>query len=245
MKIVKILPGIELVDLALWVKKYSILTISDVHIGYEAELMSKGVLLPRFHFKDTIQRLEKIFRKIKRKIKTIIITGDLKHEFGRISEQEWKEIQKLVDYLSAHCEKIILLKGNHDVQLGPVAKRKKLELVKEYKHEEILFIHGDYEPKLEKEIKIIIMGHEHPAVTIRHGAKYEKYKCYLLAKYQRRDLIVQPSFNPLTEGTDVLKESLLSPILKNINMNKARVFVVASPFEILNFGTIRDVKELK
>lgn len=241
----KILEGIEIVDLALWIKKYSILTISDVHLGYEAELMSKGVMLPRFHFKDTIQRLEKIFKKIKKKIKLIIITGDLKHEFGRISEQEWKEIQKLIDFLSAHAEKVILLKGNHDVQLGPIAKRKKLELVKEFKHKELFFIHGDYEPKLDKETKTIVMGHEHPAVTIRHGAKYEKFKCYLRTRYQRRDLIVQPSFNLLTEGTDMTKERLLSPILKRTDISKARVFIVASPSEILDFGTVRDVKGLE
>jgi len=240
----KILPGIEIIDLALWIKKYSILTISDVHLGYESEMISKGVLIPRFQFKDIILRLERILKKTK-KVKTIIITGDLKHEFGRISEQEWKDIQKLVDFLAAHCERLVLLKGNHDVMLGPIARKKNFELTKEFKYKEILFIHGDYEPKLEKETKTIVMGHEHPAVTIRHGAKYEKFKCYLVGKYKSRDLIVQPSLNPLTEGTDLTKQSLLSPILKKINMNKSEIYIIAEPFEILHFGRLKNIKELE
>ena len=52
-----------------------------------------------------------------KKIETIIVNGDLKHEFGAISEQEWRNVLKLLDYLGQHCGEIILIKGNPSSQL--------------------------------------------------------------------------------------------------------------------------------
>jgi len=71
---------IQLIDLALFFPKKKILIISDLHLGYEEALNRKGVLIPRFQFKDTITRLKPILETTKPE--TVIINGDLKHEFG-------------------------------------------------------------------------------------------------------------------------------------------------------------------
>jgi len=91
--------GIEIIDLALYLPSHQTIIFSDFHIGYEETLTQRGILIPRFQFKDTIKRLEKIFSKIKQ-VKTVVINGDLKHEFGKISDQEWREVLKLLDYFS-------------------------------------------------------------------------------------------------------------------------------------------------
>ena len=57
--------NIELIDLALYLKKEKTLIIADTHIGYEEALNKQGVLIPRTAFKDLIQRLEKILKKVK------------------------------------------------------------------------------------------------------------------------------------------------------------------------------------
>jgi len=75
--------GIKIKDLALIYKDH--LIISDLHIGLEEALNKQGILIPRFQFKEIKQRLEPLLLK---KIKVIVINGDLKHEFGTISEQE-------------------------------------------------------------------------------------------------------------------------------------------------------------
>ena len=232
----EILRGIEIVDLSLFIKKKKVLVISDVHLGIEGEMQHKGVLVPKYHFKELIKRFEYIFSLVNPEL--IIITGDLKHEFGRISEQEWRELLRFFDFLSKHSKKVILLKGNHDPFLGPIARKRNLEVVKEYRIGEMLFIHGDYEPEL-KNAKTIIMGHEHPAITLREKTKVEKFKCFLKGRYKGKDLVVLPSLNLLIEGTDVLQKHFLSPILSK--SKNFEVFVVEKN-EVYAFGKLSKLK---
>ena len=229
----EITEGIKIIDLALYIKRTKTLVISDVHLGVEGEMQKKGVLVPKFHMKDLMTHFEYIFSQVKPK--KIIITGDLKHDFSGISEQEWRDLLRFFDYLSKHSEKIVLLKGNHDPFLGPIAKKRNLELVKEYVSGSVLFVHGDYEPELKKSIKTIIMGHEHPAVVLREKTKSEKFKCFLKSKYKGRTLLVLPSLNMLSEGTDVLQGRFLSPLLKK---NDFDIFIVEK-FEAYDFGNVK------
>jgi hypothetical protein len=211
----KILGDIGIIGLALYLD--DILIISDIHIGYEEALNKQGILIPRLQLKDIVKNLDTIFDKLKdKKIEKIIINGDLKHEFGKISETEWRHTLRLLDYLSKKCKSITLIKGNHDTILGPIAKKRNIAIKDYEKINNFLIIHGDTLPKKEqlKGIKTIIMGHEHPAISLQDGPRIEKYKCFLKGKYKRYNLIVQPSFHPIVEGTDILKEELLSPLLK-------------------------------
>ena len=79
--------GIRIVDLFLYLENSQTLVVGDVHIGYEEEMTKTGYLVPRFHFKDIVDRTEGILSKVK-DIKNIVLVGDLKHEFGIISEEE-------------------------------------------------------------------------------------------------------------------------------------------------------------
>src|SRR3989338_2896592 len=106
-----------------------------------------------------------------KKLKKIIINGDLKHEFGRISEQEWRHTLKFLDFLGKQCEKVILVKGNHDTIHGPIAEKSNLE-VHDYvqmRDGDVLICHGDKLPPEEplKKAKLIVIGHEHPSVALR------------------------------------------------------------------------------
>ena len=267
----KILDNVEIIDLALYIEGNLIL--SDFHIGFEEALNKQGILVPRFQFSEIIKRLDKIFLKLKKKkIKKIIINGDLKHEFGTISEQEWRLTLRLLDYLSKYCNEIILIKGNHDTILGPIAKKRNVKVLDYYliksikknsikkiknKKNNILIIHGDKIPgkKLLKNTNAIIIGHEHPAVSLKEGPRVELFKCFLKGKYtakaklqpgliskklgKNKALIVQPSFNLVTEGTDLMKEGLLSPFLHQ-NLDNFEVFVVAD--KVYRFGRLKDLK---
>ncbi len=104
----------------------------------------------------------------------------------------------------------------------------------------ILITHGDRIPSknLLKGIKIIVIGHEHPAVSIKEGPRAELFKAYLIGKWKGKNLIVQPSFKLVTEGTDVLKEELLSPFL-NQNLGNFEVVVVAD--KLYGFGKIKNL----
>lgn len=240
----QILPTIELDDLCLYFKKQKLLVLSDLHIGYEEALNKQGILVPRFQFPETVKRLEAVLKH--RIVKTIIITGDLKHEFGTISETEWRQTLKILDLMSQYAEKIILLKGNHDTILEPITKKRNLVIEEYYLHDGYLFIHGDNLPKQYglsvTDFKAIIMGHEHPAVGLREKNRVEVYKCFLKGTYKKKPLIVLPSFNLIVEGTDILKERLLSPLLKG-TIDTFEVYIVSDT--IYPFGTVKELKRLR
>jgi len=226
--------NIKIIDLALYLTKYKTLVIADSHIGYEESLNKQGVFIPRFQFRDLILRLEKILSNVK--LDTIIINGDIKHEFGRISEQEWRNTLKLIDFLSKQCKRLILIKGNHDKNLGPIAEKRNIDIVDNFVMGDILITHGHKEIKELKGIKTIIIGHEHPAVSFKERPG-ENFKCYLKGSYKRRTLIVQPSFNLVTEGSDITREKLLSPFLKDIS--NFECYIVGD--KIYNFGKLKNL----
>ena len=229
---------IEIKDLCLVIDNDTLVT-GDFHIGYEEALNRQGVLIPRMQFEDIIKRLQKVLDG--KKFKRIIINGDLKHEFGEISRQEWKNSLKLLDLLEKHCEKIILIRGNHDTILGPIAEKKKIEVKESFRIKDVLIVHGHKEvdsDKLDK-VNTIIIGHEHPAISIREGLRAERFKCFLFGRYKRKALIVMPSFNPLIEGTDVTKEKTLSPFIKNIS--SFRIVVITEDSQQLDFGKLKDI----
>lgn len=234
--------GIRIIDLALYFKEKSILVLADTHIGYEESLNKKGILIPRFQFKDLIKRLEKIFSKLDKPLKKIIINGDIKHEFGTISEQEWRHTLRLLDFLKKHAKEIILIKGNHDTILGPIAKKRSIKVKDYLKVKDILLLHGDKIDKkilsLIKDIKKIIIAHEHPAISLREGSRVEKYKCFLKGSFRRKTLIVQPSFNLVTEGTDLISKKPLSPFLKK-SLDNFKVFVVSD--KVYDFGKMKNL----
>jgi len=229
--------NIEIIDLALYLKKEKILILADFHIGLEESLNKQGYLIPINQFKDIEKRLNSILKKVKPKL--IIINGDIKHEFHTISETEWRNTLKILDILTKKAN-VILLKGNHDTILGPIANKRNIIIQDYYKINNIYICHGN---KIPENIdfstsKTIIIAHEHPAISISNKIRKETYKCFLLGKFKNKTLIVQPSFNLTTEGTDILREKLLSPFLKQ-DLNNFKVFIVQD--KIYNFGKIKDL----
>ena len=234
----KVLPKMEIVDLALYFD--STLVIADVHIGYEEALNKQGILVPRLQFEEIVKRIGAIFRQLKgRKLKTIVVNGDLKHEFGTISEQEWRNTLKFIDLLGKHCKEIILIKGNHDTILGPIAKKRNVKVLDKIGIGRVLITHGNKVPDTFKSYNTIIIGHEHPAVSLREGPRIERFKCFLKGKYKGRNLIVQPSFNSMVEGTDIFRDKILSPLLHQ-NLDNFDVYVVEDKvYEFGKLGTLR------
>ena len=52
-------------------------------------------------------------------------------------------------------------------------------------------------------------------------------------------MIVMPSFNPITIGTDLLKGQFISPFMK-VNISSFEVYVVAD--NVYYFGKVKDLK---
>ena len=227
---IEIYKGVGIVDLGLYFKKTNTLVIGDLQIGYEASLNKEGVLVPRQQFDLMIKMLRRMIEKVE--IKRIIVNGDIKHEFGEINEQEWREILNLLDFLKENRE-LILIKGNHDKMLEPIITKRGFKLVNYFKIGKSMVLHGDEIINECKYSNLIVIGHEHPAVRLKESAKVEMYKCFLKGKWKGKTLIVMPSFNPLVEGSDILNEERLSPFLKD--NQRFHIFIVGD--KVYDFGT--------
>ena len=245
MEVFEPIKGVEIIDLALYIKEKRVLIIADLHIGYEEALTKQGVLVPKFHFRDLVKRLESLFEFLDendRPVDLLVINGDLKHEFGTISNEEWRNTLKLLDLLRRRSAKVVLVKGNHDTVLGPIADKRDIFLVDNFLAGNILICHGNVIPDIPISVKTIIIGHDHPAVSLKEGLRIETFKAFLVGKHKRKNLIVQPSFNQLIEGTDVLQADLLSPFLHK-DLENFDVFLVADT--VYYFGKLKKIKKLE
>lgn len=224
----------EFVDLGLYFKSSRTLIIGDTHLGYEENLRRSGVFVPFQQFGKTRNRLDKIFDSVD--VNRIIVNGDVKDEFGSILNTEWKEVLDFVDYLKSKCSEVVFIKGNHDKILDVVLKKKELDLVDSFSFDDVFVCHGNKIFDTDK--GTIVIGHEHPAVMIKSRIRAEMFKCFLVGKFNDKELVVIPSFNVLTEGSDILNGKLLSPYLSDVS--NFEVYVVGK--DVLHFGKVRDIK---
>ena len=225
-----------------------ILAVGDLHLGFDYKLQQSGVLVPEMQIKEVKEELKIIFEEIKKmnlKLKKIVFIGDIKHSFS----YEWKEknyFKELLNFLKEYVKdkNIILIKGNHDTIDYSFSDRLKDYFV----NDEIIFTHGHktFPEIFDKKIKIVVMGHLHPSITLsdKQKIKKEKYKCFLVGKFKKKEVIILPSFLATIEGTNVnnLKkeyEDYFSIIPKK-HLEKFNVHVIGEK-ETYNFGKIKEI----
>jgi len=232
------------IDKTVFFPEQGILAIGDLHIGYEHSIRASGIQIPETQLKDTIQNLKEIISEIKNKeykLKKIIFLGDVKHYFG----YEWKErfdFNQILDFLRDHVKDkdIVLIKGNHDKFDFSGKKMKNY-----YFNKGLMFLHGhlSYSQIFEERVKTIIMGHLHPSITLsdKQNIKREKYKCFIVGKYEKKEVIILPSFLGVIEGTsinDLEYQRENFSIIPYKNIKKFNVFVVNKEKEVLEFGKV-------
>ncbi|MDO5852230.1 MAG: metallophosphoesterase [Methanobacteriaceae archaeon] len=231
----------EIIDCALKIKDS--LVICDLHLGYETALNQNGILIPQFQYKKIINKLYKIREKTC--ANKIIINGDLKHSFQKIQKQENKEILGLLDYLDKYYDEIIIIKGNHDNLTQYITQERNIILKDYYIEDNYYITHGHQIPEsIPENIKTIIIGHEHPSITLRNHERIEKIKIYLTGLWNNKNLIVQPTFKFLSYGQDMLQKRTLSPFLDDINYLDFNVYGV-DDFNTFYFGTLNELLEFQ
>lgn len=241
--------GLECVDLALYVPTHQALIIADVHLGFEEALHQEGTLVPRGHFRELMARLAGILAQLnispKLPLERVIINGDLSHRFGYLSTQEWKESRRFLQQLLKFSRQIVLLEGNHDGNLNLLSEGMEgVQTQRSYELGDLLFLHGHSAPdSLSSHIQTIVIGHEHPAVGLRDGVtgRVEQYKCFLMGSYRDRRLVIQPSFNPWAQGSDLTQERCLSPLLSEEALGEFEVYPVSDEGTVYRFGPLRNI----
>ncbi len=230
--------------------KKGILTVGDLHLGYEISLIKSGILTPKMQNKELIKELRKTFMQIRDKgmdIRKIIFLGDIKHSFGFEFEEKFS-FKEVYEFLKKHFKErdIIFIKGNHDtIDYSFKKKMKNYYSVKD-KHGKIIFIHGhkDFLEIHNKEIKMIVMGHIHPCIELqdKHTRRKERFKCFLTGTYQGKEFIILPSFldNPVGQPVNEYYEGYKDyfSIIPKKALLKFNVHVIGKK-KIYDFGILK------
>ena len=151
-----------------------------------------GNLFPLWGMQSIEARLRELLRDYEPSY--VILVGDLVHDRSGAGEF-FSLIRRLRDQSD-----LILIAGNHDAVIKRRASKFKhfdLELYDSFTTARFEFHHGDCERKQSGRIQIV--GHFHPAATLRDGAGLRlKFPAFV----QEGNCWILPAFSPWAAGTD-------------------------------------------
>lgn len=207
-------------------KKHRCIAISDLHIGFESELYSKGITLNLNLVVD--EMVKDIINLIKiHKADSVVILGDLKNTIGSISKEEWRKIPQFFKLISEFVD-VYMVPGNHDSNIRLLAPNNiNMISTSGLVLDDTLFIHGHSMPfSGGNALKRIIMGHIHP-IFIKSGSTINGQRVWIYLKVKMEalwpknngilDIIVVPSFNKhLFAMTERGYKKSISPLITRI-----------------------------
>lgn len=207
---------------ALWLSGHKTLIIADLHIGYAWSHRSKGQLLPVSKTEDTVARLTALLRDYE--AEQVVLLGDIVHD--AVSLPEVKSVLDDLLQIASRGISLTLVLGNHDRRLikaigTPPAN---ITTCKTVHYGEFLLTHGDDKAALAelKPEQTVIMGHEHPTVTLEDGvASAARCPCFLVSQ----KFVVMPAFSTWANGCTIGRQPFLSPLLKTTSFGEAIAIV--------------------
>jgi len=178
--------------LALFHEAEKWLAVADLHFGFELSQRMAGNLFPLWGMQSIEARLRELLRDYEPSY--VILVGDLVHDRSGAGE-----FLSLIRRLRDQSD-LILIAGNHDAVIKRRASKFKhfdLELYDSFTTARFEFHHGDCERKQSGRIQIV--GHFHPAATLRDGAGLRlKFPAFV----QEGNCWILPAFSPWAAGTE-------------------------------------------
>jgi len=166
------------------------LVIADLHIGWEVTLSQQGIHVPSQTGK-MLKRLKMILAESKST--RLIMLGDVKHSVTGAELEEWRDVPEFFEELLKIVPSVQVIVGNHDGNLEPLTPSKVellpstgLILWKTYG-----LAHGHAWPLPEMlGCETLILGHLHPAVTLRDALGYRLTKpAWVMAECDGKKLL--------------------------------------------------------
>ena len=181
------------------------LVISDLHIGFESQISTRGINIDEQTYFDEIKKELSDLIKLN-KIDAVILLGDLKNTIRSISKYEWQIIPQFFKFLSAVTD-IYLVPGNHDSNIRfLIPENVNVMGSRGMVLDDTLLIHGHTMPTIAKgNVKRIVMGHIHP-VFFRHNSVINGQRVWIYLKIIKKeaifpatqgdlDIVIVPAFN--------------------------------------------------
>ena len=223
---------------AAYIKSLDALVMSDLHLGIEGALADEGIYLPLSISESTIKLVHKIISDYSPG--KIIFAGDVKHGFGLLNSSEWIHVRNLFRGLCEDYE-VIVVRGNHDNYLGVILSRYGIPFLDRFDSGPYTIIHGH--KKLDNLNDIVIIGHEHPSISLRDdvGVKY-KFKCFLWGRADSQWILVLPSLGELATGAtiNIYEEDRLSPLMKEVDITRFKAYAIVPGETVQEFPVLKD-----
>jgi uncharacterized protein len=223
--------------------------ISDLHLGLEKEMASKGFRIPPYSMR-MLERINAAAEKYG--ARRLMVLGDVKHSIGKVQDIDWTVVPWFFDTLLDIFSAVEVVPGNHDGGIKAVLPSR----VKLYpstgavigEAEKVGVAHGHSWPSQEViSCGTIVMGHSHFRYEMRDrfGAK-SREAVWLFASYgvsallakagylgsgpEEGRLIVMPPFNNLVGGQAINAKGGFDfgPILSSgcIDVKAADIFLL-------------------
>ncbi len=244
----KLTKNIELVEglPVAYMRSLNMLAVSDLHLGYEGAMANKGTFIPKVNLKHILETLGTALDKTN--AKKIMITGDIKNTFSDVITDELNELFDLADFLKERNVEIAMIKTKHDNFVERYSEKIGLKVYKDQtEFENYLFFHGDKEPVMSSETRMMIMGHEHPTIGITgNSGKRERLRCFLYGEFKRIPLLVIPAMGYFSSGVEVnsIPESkLLSPIFRHARIDDMRAIAIGYGSTV-DFGKVAELRNV-
>jgi uncharacterized protein len=233
------------------IKRQRYMVISDLHIGFESHIYTRGIAFDeKIFFDEMIQELSDLIKS--NRVQAVILLGDLKSTVGSISRQEWQKIPRFFKLLSEITD-IYFVPGNHDSNIRflmpeniNVMSSKGMVL------DDTLLLHGHTMPTTARSyIKKIVMGHIHP-VFLRHNSVINGQRVWIYLKIIKEaifpgsqgtlDLVILPAFNRYLYAINERRYTKsISPIIdKTIKSNAVQQALIVS----LDGSIVGDIETL-
>jgi uncharacterized protein len=195
---------------AIFLEKQSVLAVADLHLGYAWAHRYEGQMMP-LQCDGVQERLAELCAFYRPD--TIAVLGDIVHRAVPVTEIK-QEFLSLVSILRESCG-VKLILGNHDKGLkrlaGPEVEFHNTLPIGRY-----LLVHGNEKLSPTPDLTVL-MGHEHPAISLGDGVRSAKFPCFLVSP----NLIILPAFSRWAAGVDVRYHPLMSPLAQSTRFEKA------------------------
>jgi len=201
---------------ALWMPEARLLAIADLHLGYAWAHRHAGPLMPITARDTTAERLCALVDDYKPE--RVVLLGDIVHRAVPVKPVK-EALLAVLDCLPPQLT-VTTIAGNHDRDIQHLLRAdSRFAPVTHYAANGCVFVHGDARSAAVAEADIkalrikrgcwVVIGHEHPSVTLGDGAAtWEKYPCFLVCD----GLLVLPAFSQWAAGNS--RDEYMSPLLE-------------------------------
>jgi putative SbcD/Mre11-related phosphoesterase len=157
-------------------KKERVVVVGDLHIGWEVTLSQQGIHIPS----QTGKMLQRLIAIIESEHPSrLIMLGDVKHSVTGAELEEWRDVPDFFEQLVKLVPSVQVILGNHDGNLEPLTPSK-VEMLPTsgtalWNRFGLLHGHAWPSPAI-LGCETLILGHLHPAVTLRDALGYRLTK---------------------------------------------------------------------